>query len=184
MSKFNFKINDYRPCEVNENGNVRRALFHMWTKEETLIAKIGCAISQDCIDAAKERIFNEHIMLANESPILNTVTFALVEFEDGSVVKMKPESVRFLDANERFREYCVFDDICRPKMYQQRQVEVVKCPICHTENALTDIDSLRTIMSEFGNFVCKCKSCNIQFDVFEIDGELATWCKEAADEHL
>lgn len=104
------KLFDCRPCEINENRNVRRALFHMWTKEETLIAKLGCAISQDRINAAKERIFNERIMLANESPILNTVTFALVEFEDGSIAKVKPESVRFLDTDERFREYCAFDD--------------------------------------------------------------------------
>ena len=158
MSKFNFKINDYRLCEVNEGGNVRRALFHMWTKEETPFIKMNAHVRPERLDSIKNTIFNDHIVPPNHDITMHTNLVALVEFEDGSIAKVKPETVRFLDADERFREYCVFDD---------NRVEVVYCPRCGADHTIRNLDDMKMIISEFGEYTCTCKSCKIPFALTE-----------------
>lgn len=71
----------YRPCEVDGVP----ALFHRWIEDDrVLTATNGLG----------------HYIPG--TPAINVIreTFALVEFLDGVVVKVKPEQVRFVDREE------------------------------------------------------------------------------------
>lgn len=72
---------DLRPCKVNGQN----ALFHEWSH----VSQIRDAILRGTVGG----------VVAD--------TFGIVEYEDGSIARVMPEKIRFLD-NE-FSEYCFLD---------------------------------------------------------------------------
>lgn len=82
-----------RPClvytkekkgAINETSTVH-ALFHAWAHEAEVIA--------------------QSLMRGGHPGGQLSHTFALVEFEDGTVKMVNPERVKFLDNAEKFEEY-------------------------------------------------------------------------------
>lgn len=85
-----------RPCEVDG----KPCLFHRWIDEDKAVLEIGMLVKQETLDAWRYA-FNE----SGAVPPASTVkilrhTYALVEYPDGSVGKVEPELVRFLDRKE------------------------------------------------------------------------------------
>lgn len=74
----NIEINfGVRPCIVKQNGEEKKALFHMWenfAKPVTADLCIG-----DCSEGQMSMIFG------------------LVEYEDGSMDEVRPARIRFVD---------------------------------------------------------------------------------------
>lgn len=75
---------EYRPCYVNG----RRALFHRWVN--TANPALPKGVSPDD-ERAK---FFQH-----------RSTTGLVEYSDGTVERVWPQDIRFVDSAARFREY-------------------------------------------------------------------------------
>lgn len=85
-----------RPCEVDG----KPCLFHRWVDEDKAVLEIGPLVKQDTLDVWR-RAFDEF----GDVPPHSTVkilrhTYALVEYPDGSVGKVEPELVQFLDRKE------------------------------------------------------------------------------------
>lgn len=81
----------YRPCHVNGTP----AKFHRWIEEDKALLKIGAFTKPDeCIKLRK--IFDHHGVVPSNGEIQTVrVTYALVEYENGSVKKVDPEAVVF-----------------------------------------------------------------------------------------
>lgn len=92
---------ELRPCMAN--GVI--ALFHKWITDEKVFLVFDSPIPYD----TKEKIinkFNESDVIPNCCDIEKAMqNFALVEFEDGTIEKIAPENVEFLDSEEQFLEY-------------------------------------------------------------------------------
>ena len=74
----NIEINfGVRPCIVKQNGEERKALFHMWNNFAKPVAADvyagGCPEGQI------------------------SIVFGIVEYEDGSVDEVRPAQIRFVD---------------------------------------------------------------------------------------
>lgn len=74
----NIEINfGVRPCIVKQNGEEKKALFHMWNNFAKPVAADvyagGCPEGQI------------------------SIVFAIVEYEDGSVDEVRPAQIRFVD---------------------------------------------------------------------------------------
>lgn len=81
-----------RPCEVDG----RPALFHRWIEEDRAVLKIDtlCRMAE-----AKELVHifrNEGVVAPQCSTEVIRETFALVEYGDGTIHKVKPELIRFI----------------------------------------------------------------------------------------
>lgn len=74
----NIEINFWvRPCIVKQNGEEKKALFHMWNNFAKPVAADvyagGCPEGQI------------------------SIVFGIVEYEDGSVDEVRPAQIRFVD---------------------------------------------------------------------------------------
>lgn len=75
----NIEINfGVRPCIVKQNGEEKKALFHMWNNFAKPVAADvyagGCPEGQI------------------------SIVFGIVEYEDGSVDEVRPAQIRFVDS--------------------------------------------------------------------------------------
>lgn len=82
-----------RPCDVDG----RPALFHRWVEEDRALLKIDALVN-----AEAHRNFLKYFNTTNSVPNGCSVevireTFALVEYRDGTVAKVKPELIRFTE---------------------------------------------------------------------------------------
>lgn len=85
-----------RRCSVDG----RPALFHRWVDDETALLRINIFLREEERDHLL-RVFREKgVVPYGCSTDSLRATFALVEFPDGTVGKVKPEAVRFLDRGE------------------------------------------------------------------------------------
>lgn len=85
-----------RPCEVDG----KPCLFHRWIDEDKAVLEIGILVKQETLNAWRHA-FNESGAVPPESTVkILRHTYALVEYPDGSVGKVEPELVQFLDRKE------------------------------------------------------------------------------------
>ena len=82
-----------RPCEVDG----RPALFHRWLEEDRALLKINALTTRE----EQSRLLYKFREMALCSPGCSVEvlreTFALVEYQDGTVAKVDPLLVRFVD---------------------------------------------------------------------------------------
>lgn len=92
MNRKRFDI-DYRPCTVDGV----KALFHRWSKKSNLVLQAKNPMSWDDFDReTKEAQRTGNVPSFLYSKVITNLT-AVVEFEDGSIKHVDPESVRFTD---------------------------------------------------------------------------------------
>ncbi len=82
-----------RVCEVNG----KPARFHRWVEEDKAMLKINCFARTDEQDRLVRRFREAAVIPAGTSVETARQTFALVEYEDGTVAKVEPEKVKFTD---------------------------------------------------------------------------------------
>ena len=83
-----------RPCEVDG----RPALFHRWIEEDIVLLRHDTFASTDDYRHYMERYFFEKgVCLPGCSFDIISETFALVEYKNGTVAKVKPEQIRFVE---------------------------------------------------------------------------------------
>lgn len=85
----NIEINfGVRPCIVKQNGEEKKALFHMWNNFAKPVAADvyagGCPEGQI------------------------SIVFGIVEYEDGSVDEVRPAQIRFVD--NKIKDYTFEED--------------------------------------------------------------------------
>lgn len=84
-----------RPCLLEVDGKKENVLFHCWTHESEVVAP--------------------SITIGGHNGGVISSTLALVEKEDGQMVKVKPKRVKFLDTQAVMSEYAYFDDCIKDK---------------------------------------------------------------------
>ena len=85
-----------RPCEVDGLS----ALFHRWVEEDRAILSIEVLCRFDDQVSMHRRFLADGVIPPGCAVDVLRETFALVEFRDGTVHKVKPEDVRFVDRKE------------------------------------------------------------------------------------
>lgn len=80
-----------RPCEVDG----KPALFHRWVEEDRAILKIDTLCRMEEADKLTRFFRNEGVVAPECSTEVIRETFALVEYRDGTIHKVKPELIRF-----------------------------------------------------------------------------------------
>lgn len=83
----------YRPCEVDGVP----AVFHRWVEEDRALLNVNVHVSAPTRAKLVRMYKSEHIIPDGCNIEVLRETFALVEFLDGSVAKIKPELVRFVN---------------------------------------------------------------------------------------
>ena len=85
-----------RPCLADS----KPATFHLWAEEDTAMLQVDTLLHpKDLVQVYRE--FNRSGVAGAGSHIEKLRTcFALVEYADGSVGKVKPELIQFLDRKE------------------------------------------------------------------------------------
>lgn len=89
-----------RPCLADG----KPALFHRWVDEDKGLLKIHALVRPDHQQAIVHRFHEEGVADSASSIEKLRATFALVEYADGSVGKVKPELIQFLDRKEGFKD--------------------------------------------------------------------------------
>lgn len=82
-----------RLCEVDGQP----ALFHRWVEEVSALLKVDFLGSWSEVEILNKRFKADGIVPPGCSTDLVRSTFALVEYRDGTVAKVRPESIRFVD---------------------------------------------------------------------------------------
>ena len=82
-----------RVCEADGEP----ALFHRWIDEDKALLKINVFTRQEEQDYLVRRFKAENVLPMGTSAEVVRHTFALVEYPDGSVGKVEPELITFLD---------------------------------------------------------------------------------------
>lgn len=85
-----------RPCLVDGEP----AVFHRWVDEDRGLLRINAFVRPDEQAAMHRRFLDDGVIPDCCSVEALRCTFALVEYPDGSVGKVKPELVTFLDRKE------------------------------------------------------------------------------------
>lgn len=92
-----------RPCYVN----TEKALFHMWVRQDERLVKFNSTIGweklKDLNNVIDELISNNVYDNHYTIEILRKY-YGLVEFENGDVKLVKPESITFCDSKSIFEE--------------------------------------------------------------------------------
>jgi hypothetical protein len=87
---------DLRPCLADG----KPATFHRWVEEDRALMRVDTLMKREDLLKAIH-LFNEKGAAGAGSTILAARTpFALVEYPDGSVGRVKPELIQFLDRKE------------------------------------------------------------------------------------
>ena len=82
-----------RICEVGG----KTCLFHRWIDEDKALLKINCFVSAREQEQLLRNFRENAVMPMGTSAEIVRRTYALVEFPDGSVGKVEPECVCFMD---------------------------------------------------------------------------------------
>jgi hypothetical protein len=81
----------HRPCEVDG----RPALFHRWIEADRALVRINSYVDASMRDVLLRRCREEGVILPGCYTEVLRETFALVEYTDGTIAKVKPELIRF-----------------------------------------------------------------------------------------
>ncbi len=81
-----------RPCEVDG----RPALFHRWIEEDRALLKFNTLCRGLEMEEMRRIFLSEGIVTPQCSTEVIRETFALVEYMDGTIHKVKPELIRFI----------------------------------------------------------------------------------------
>jgi hypothetical protein len=81
-----------RPCEVDG----RPALFHRWIEEDRVLLVIDAMVPLAEQSILAYSCHEMHVVRPGSHADVIRETFALVEYPDGVVAKVKPELVRFV----------------------------------------------------------------------------------------
>lgn len=91
-----FEAPELRPCLADD----KPATFHRWVDEDKALLQIHAMVRPEDRSRIFRR-FQEYGLADSHSTIEKLRTcFALVEYPDGSVGKVKPELIQFLDRKE------------------------------------------------------------------------------------
>lgn len=82
-----------RPCEVDG----RPALFHRWVEEDRALLRINAFTTPEEQQKLVYKFRDGGLVSPGCSTEVIRETFALVEYRDGTIAKVKPELVRFVD---------------------------------------------------------------------------------------
>lgn len=140
---------ELRPCLVNE----KKALFHRWITEDQMFTKFFTRLRDGELEKQKIDIETNHVVPVQNDIEKITNTYALVEFEDGAIEKVKPEDVRFLDSGNKFQEYC-FELYKKPKILYVCNGE--SCESCYNDlcHLTSNIEHAKNFeKDESGNYV-------------------------------
>jgi hypothetical protein len=86
-----------RRCEVNG----KPAIFHRWVDEDKAVLHFHALIRTEEM-RNWTKMFNEEGAAPSSCSVkVLRATFALVEYRDGTVDKVKPEAIRFMDKRRR-----------------------------------------------------------------------------------
>ena len=85
-----------RPCEVDGAP----AFFHRWADEDKCLLKVNAFTRPDEQEALYRKFTDTGIVSNCCSVVTLRNCFALVEYPGGSVVRVKPELIRFTDRQE------------------------------------------------------------------------------------
>lgn len=86
----------HRPCEAYG----KPAFFHRWVDEDKALLKVMCYTSPAEQDIIVRHFKEEGLLLSGASVEVVRHTFALVEYQDGTVCKVEPEMVKFTDRRD------------------------------------------------------------------------------------
>lgn len=89
-----------RPCEVDG----RPALFHRWVEEDRALLRFETMIHHDERKYVEYRFHEAGVIPPGCSTEVIRETFALVEYRDGTIAKVSPELIRFVDKEGQSRE--------------------------------------------------------------------------------
>lgn len=91
----------YRPCIVKSE---KEALFHRWIFDEKALIHFKVAMKPEMLEKY-ERVIQEKDIYPHYANIVPVkTTMGLVEYRDGSMDKVDPEDIRFLDSDYRFEK--------------------------------------------------------------------------------
>lgn len=94
--KENQGAGELRPCEVDG----KRCYFHRFIEEERGVLQINAFMRPESVKQVR-RMYEEDGVMTNACSLEKLRhAYALVEFPDGTVKKVEPEKVRFLDREE------------------------------------------------------------------------------------
>lgn len=79
---------DYRPCFVNNKKQEIKALFHCWSH--------------------RSEVVGESALRGGHPGGQISATFAIVEYEDGTIHEVEPQNVRFVDG--LINQYAFMED--------------------------------------------------------------------------
>lgn len=85
-----------RPCLADE----KPATFHRFIEEDRAMLRINCYHPERVYNQLIRRFKEEGVIHPGCSTEIIRETLALVEYPDGSVGKVKPELIQFLDRKE------------------------------------------------------------------------------------
>lgn len=81
-----------RPCEVDG----RPALFHRWIEEDRALLSFGRMLLTEAeVEKITDIFRTEGLIAPGCSTEVIRETFALVEYEDGTIAKVAPEKITF-----------------------------------------------------------------------------------------
>lgn len=95
----------HRQCYANN----KKALFHKWIDIDEVLVKInGCVSSDDLrkINEIIDTIITNNVYSSNFNTEVIKRTYAIVEYEDGTIDYVDPKSIRFIDGKSYFDDYC------------------------------------------------------------------------------
>lgn len=85
-----------RPCEVDGVP----ALFHRWIEEDRALLKIDRFCTPGEANVICRRFHAEGTVPTGCHVNIVRETFALIEYRDGTIDKVKPERIRFIEREE------------------------------------------------------------------------------------
>lgn len=90
---------EYRPCYANN----KKALFHRWTDKEEILLKYSGYICGNKVEKMVKQ-YQENGLLPNSADVEKVkTTFAIVEYEDGTIDEVRPQQIRFTD--DKIKQY-------------------------------------------------------------------------------
>lgn len=105
---FTIRTAEYRPCYVMEgtmyandvafDRKERKALFHRWTDKIVLFIKDNGSgmLRYEDYECAVRGVVERHIVSKHFDTEKTAQTFAIVEYEDGTIAEVEPTAVRFV----------------------------------------------------------------------------------------
>lgn len=99
---------DLRPCWVAQNTlrgttEKRAALFHKWIDRENETLKLNVFRGVEYVNRVLKEYHEKHVIPNDAELIKCKHTFALVEYDDGTVAEVDPQRIIFVD--KKIKEY-------------------------------------------------------------------------------